>query len=133
MKRTTIVFGSLIASLLLMGAGLFTVQAASSLSPAIKAVAIKDSDSNPLPSHIKPEMLKAYAGALGMKVDDLTQSLNAKNTLYSIAKSKGLTKKVFRKKVADQLQAMITSGSIKGEAAKYYQRTIQWANSSGNQ
>jgi aminopeptidase N len=133
MKRITLVLGSIVASLLLMGAGLVTVQAASTPPSAAKAAALKNTDTNPLPKHIQPELLQAYAGALGMTTDSLSQTLNAKNTLYSIAKSKGLTKKAFRKKVADQLQAMINKGTIKGEMASYYQHTIQWANSNGNQ
>lgn len=128
MKKFALVVGSVLASLVLMGAGSVLVRAAS-VPSSVQAKAI---EGNPSPKHTRPELLKAYAGALGITIETLTQELNSKKTLYSLAKDKNMTKKVFRKKVGDQLQLMINRGELKGPIAKYYGEYIKWANSTGN-
>jgi|GEM_PF-3244144 len=106
--------------------------ATSTATTATESASIPKEDLHPTTKHIRPELLKAYAGALAMDVTALKQELDSGKNLYKTAKSKSMNKRQFRVKVGEQLQAMIRSGELKGAKARFYSQTVNWSKSAAN-
>lgn len=74
---------------------------------------------------MSPEILQAQASVLGISTDELQSALKNKESLKSIIESKGFTMETFHQKVNEQIQSMISAGTISGTQAELLQKMLE--------